>query len=84
MTPPDIDPRLVEYIETLKLLKIHEGRLDAMLAVQRELFNLRSRGERPTWDLWEGVISQMTAEMHDNAMAAAHQALEQVSGATIH
>lgn len=74
------------YLEHLKSMKIQEGKLDAMKKVREEFTAIRSRGERATWDLWEGVIAQLEAEVMKEAMNAVHVAMvnEQTKDETIH
>ncbi len=77
------------YLDALKDLKIQEGRLEALKQIKTELSGIRSRGERPTWDLWEGVIHQIEAETIQAVIAAVDAAILaeqglQASNATIH
>ena len=64
--------------DAYKKLKIEQGKLDAIQIVQEETKALRSRGERPTWDLWEGVIEQIRKEICVSAALAARDALNRL------
>ena len=56
-------------LRLLRRLARQLGRMEGIEAIKRELERIRSVGERPTWDLWEGVIEQ--AILHEQRRCTA-------------
>ena len=46
-------------LRLLRQLARQLGRVEGIKKINLELERIRSLGERPTWDLWEGVIEQV-------------------------